>query len=550
MDTELNTDISIMENRILYIAQLLLESGEWNKSIDIQERLCISSAQFSRDLKKVRSLLSEYDIQIVSKPHYGIRIQGLEYDIRRCLSSIFKQLLENNSEDQEQLRIRSIIINECEIMNFTVSSFTLNNLIGYLYATYRRVENKLSIVISDVNKKSLGESDEYILASNILKKMQEIFHLQFTDDDIYSVTIQLRAVKVGNETNFMSLSLVEKMIKRIRSEYGIELENNLDFKMMLAVHITPLLERVKYKVDIKNPLLQDIKSKYLLEYDISICCAKIIEEEYQCILSEDEIANLAIYIKIALSQTATLKKKRILLVCSTGRGSVQLLKYQFEKKYGDTIELLEFCDIFQVSKLDLARYDAIFTTVMLTDGSIEANIPVFFVDSLMEIPDEKNIDMFLKTGSDFDSKLNFFREDMFFGDMDVPNQDTCIHEIVKRLKSVCNLPDDFEEAIKKREELTSTHFGNGCAAFPHPYKIMTNYSFISVTVLKRPIIWGEGKVQVVLLSSFEKKFIKNNQDVFNIISKIITKKKYTDLLINKPEYKSLQNIISIISKES
>lgn len=524
MDTELNTDISIMENRILYIAQLLLESGEWNKSIDIQERLCISSAQFSRDLKKVRSLLSEYDIQIVSKPHYGIRIQGLEYDIRRCLSSIFKQLLENNSEDQEQLRIRSIIINECEIMNFTVSSFTLNNLIGYLYATYRRVENKLSIVISDVNKKSLGESDEYILASNILKKMQEIFHLQFTDDDIYSVTIQLRAVKVGNETNFMSLSLVEKMIKRIRSEYGIELENNLDFKMMLAVHITPLLERVKYKVDIKNPLLQDIKSKYLLEYDISICCAKIIEEEYQCILSEDEIANLAIYIKIALSQTATLKKKRILLVCSTGRGSVQLLKYQFEKKYGDTIELLEFCDIFQVSKLDLARYDAIFTTVMLTDGSIEANIPVFFVDSLMEIPDEKNIDMFLKTGSDFDSKLNFFREDMFFGDMDVPNQDTCIHEIVKRLKSVCNLPDDFEEAIKKREELTSTHFGNGCAAFPHPYKIMTNYSFISVTVLKRPIIWGEGKVQVVLLSSFEKKFIKNNQDVFNIISKIITKK--------------------------
>ncbi|MFR7592055.1 MAG: BglG family transcription antiterminator [Longibaculum sp.] len=549
MNTESMNDLSITENRIIYIAQLLLETREWSKSIDLQEQVGVSPAQFSRDLKKVRSLLNEYGIQLISKPHYGMRIKGTEYDIRRCLSSIFKKLWEENDEDPEQNEIRSIIIKECEKMNFKVSSFTLNNLIGYLYAAFKRVENPLSIIESDTNKQSLVKSKEYVLAKNILKKLQETFGIMFSQEETLSVTIQLRAIKLENETSFISLSLVDKMIERIRKEYDIDLDNNLDFKMMLALHITPLLERVTYKVDITNPLLSEIKSKFLLEYDISICCAKVIEEEYNCLLSEDEIGNLAIYIKIALSQMSAQKRKRVLLVCSTGRGSVQLLKLQFARQYGDAIETLDFCDVFQVSQLDLSKYDAIFTTVMLKDKDVSLKLPVFFVDSLMEILDEKNIGVFLKTGSDLKSKLQFFREDMFFGDIDVSNQDDCIHEIVERLKKVCQLPDDFEEAIKKREELTSTHFGNGRAAFPHPYRIMTDYSFISVTVLKKPIVWGEGKVQVVLLSSFEKKFIKNNQDIFEIISKIITKKKYTDLLINKPVYETLQNIIFMINEE-
>lgn len=547
MDCQSYTDFSVSKNRILYIAKLLLESKEWIKSMDIQEQLGVSSAQFSRDLKKVRSLLDEYDIQVISKPHYGIHVKGKEYDVRRCLSSIFSQLWKNNGEDHEQLKIQAIIINACESLGFEISSFTINNLTGYLYATYKRLGYKLAIILSESNKSSLKNCKEYILAEKILLQMQEIFDFIFSEEDVYITAIQLRAMKIGNETNFISMSLVEKMIIRIRREYGIDLENNLDFKMMLAFHITPLLERVEYKIDIENPLLSEIKGKFLLEYDISLCCAKVIEEEYKCTLSEDEIGYLAIYIKIALSQLGIQKKKRILIVCSTGRGTVQLLKLQIETMYRDEIETLDFCDIFQIRKMDLSAYDVVFTTVMLPQDSILSNIPVFFVDSLMQITEEKNIGMFLKTGSDLKSKLNFFRKDMFFGDIEVPDQDACIHEIVKRLSNVCKLPEGFEEAVKKREELTSTYFENSRVAFPHPYRILSDYSFISVSVLKKPIFWSGGKVQVVLLSSFEKKFIKNNQDIFGIISKIITEKKYVDMLIGQPEYETLQKIVSMIA---
>jgi lichenan operon transcriptional antiterminator len=50
-----------------------------------------------------------------------------------------------------------------------------------------------------------------------------------------------------------------------------------------------------------------------------------------------------------------------------------------------------------------------------------------------------------------------------------------------------------------------TNFG-GSAAFPHPNRIMTLDTFVSVCVLKKPVQWGNGKVQLILLSSFEKGF--------------------------------------------
>lgn len=550
MGCESNINFSASENRVLFIAKLLLETDEWIKSIDVQDTLAISPAQLSRDLKKVRSLLAEYDIEIISKPHYGIHAQGKEYDIRRCLSSVFGQLWKNNGEDQEQLDIQSIIINTCSSLKFEVSSFIINNLTGYLYATYKRFGNKLAFVLSEENKNSLLSSIEYELAGKILSQMRLRFDFTYDEDDILIIAIQLRAMKVSNETNFISMSLVEKMIVRIRKEYGIDLEANLDFKMMLAVHITPLLERVEYKINIVNPLLAEIKSKFLVEYDISLCCAKVIEEEYKCVLSEDEIGYLAIYIKIALSQLASSKKKKVLLVCSTGRGTVQLLRLQIQTLYKEEIEALDFCDLYQIDKMDLSGYDAVFTTVMLPENSMLSSIPVFFVDSLMQIAEEKNIEMFLKKGIDINAKIGFFRKDMFFGDVDVPDQESCIHEMVSRLSKVCELPDDFEEAVKRREELTSTYFENSRVAFPHPYRILTDYSFISVFVLKKPIVWSRGKVQVVLLSSFEKKFIKNNQDIFEIISNIITENKYVDMLIERPEYETLQKIILMITSAS
>ena len=76
---------------------------------------------------------------------------------------------------------------------------------------------------------------------------------------------------------------------------------------------------------------------------------------------------------------------------------------------------------------------------------------------------------------------------------------------------------------------------------------MTDYSFVSVSVLKKPISWANGKVQVVLLSSFEKKFIKNYQDVFQIISKIITEKKYVDMLVEHPKYETLRQVVWMIT---
>lgn len=550
---ELQSQFALQENRVCYIAQRLLEADDWLKATQFQDEVGVSSAQLSRDMKRVRGCLQRYDLELQSKPHYGLRVAGTEYNIRMCLSYILKQKrklgegwMAEAAMDAELERIQQVVLECCDAAEFRLSNLMLENLTGYLYVACKRSRNRLDAALDPREKDALEGGQEYRIAEEIVRQISQNLRDSIQPEDVYYVAAHLRSVNVGGKANCISLTLVNKMVERIRQEYGIDLENNLDFKMMLALHVAPLMERVRYHIPLENPLLDEIKSKFLLEYDLSLCCAEVIEQECQSRLSEDEVGYVAIYIKLALNQIAQLKPKNILLVCATGRGSAQLMKYQLQQQYGAAIGQLDCCESIHLPDSDLSRYDAVFTTVPLAGTIASLNIPVFLVDSLMGRKDAESIGKFLSNGSNLGQILDCFRPELFFGVLDAADQGECIQLLCKKIREHRPLPEGFEEAVKIREQMASTNLGEGRVAFPHPCKIMTEETFISVAVLKRPIPWGEGRVQLVLLSSFEKKFIKQRQDVFKIISEIITNRKYAEMLIADPAYHTLIRIIKQI----
>ncbi len=551
-------DYSVQENRVSYLAHILLQSEEWIKSSEFIESMYVSKNQLTNDLNIVRNLLSQFEIKLVHKPHYGLKAVGEEYNIRLCLASILNQNISLNdltdikTKDKESNLnvldlIAKIIVTKCSDFGYELSSMILDSLVVHLYIAYKRVLNNQILQLKEDYKEEIRQDNAFALATSIVIQMQSELNIQFYDDEVYYVTIHLSSKRTAGDdishANKESMSLVDKMIKKIFQQYSIDFSANLDFKLMLALHVTPLLQRVKYHINLQNPLLFEIKEHFIVPYELAVCCASIINEEYACSLTEDEIGYFALHIKVALGQVSNVRKKDVLLVCSTGRGSAQLLKYQFMEQYKDSINRVECCDVLEIELKDLSNYDAIFTTVPLGKVGENIQVPVFLIDSLGFDTNRNEIKKFLDSfDPDNLEMIKYFPRELFFGIVDAENKEELIEQLCNRIGKVYNLPADFKELVMHREKLANTNFGSE-VAFPHPSKVVTSVTFISVALLKHPIDWGSGKVKLVLLSSFEKGFVKNNQDVFKVISSMISDKKYVDMLMLDPTYETLVKII-------
>ena len=543
------------EQRVSEIALLLLSENAWQKSEEFAEKLGLSASQFSKDLQQCRKLMKDFNLTIENKPYYGIRVEGKEIDRRKCLKYIYKQHRNEKaisiSYDSMIREIESIVLSECDKFGYTLHGVTLDNLVMHLFITLRRVERDQEISIPEEEKEMLANEEEFALATAIATAMQKCYQVEFHDDEVYYVVMHLSSKKilqsVDSITDSYVFSLVDRMLSRIWEEQGIDLSGDLNLRIMMALHLSPLIRRIRYNMKLENPLLEEIRKKLITSYELAQVCATVLNEEFHTHLSDDEIAYFALHIEIPLSERKT-SKQRILLVCSTGRGSAQLMKYNFERRYKDSIDNVDTCDVIDLKNIDMKNYDSVFTTIPLKpEDRQHILIPVFLIDALTnDIIGVKPEEVF-RTRKDISQLQKVFRKDMFFGQICVSDKEEAIEEICRRISVVYPLPEGFKNAVYEREQLAQTNFG-GRTAFPHPDKVMTEDTFVSVTVLKKPIDWGSGYVQIILLSSFSKGFIVKNQDVMEVISELIQNERVIDTLIKRPEYSTLMELMASFEK--
>lgn len=74
--------------RVAYILDDLLNRSDWVTVDELSEILYVSRKTISIDLKQAEEFLARFDLHIVRKSHYGIQIEGTEFNKRLCLASM------------------------------------------------------------------------------------------------------------------------------------------------------------------------------------------------------------------------------------------------------------------------------------------------------------------------------------------------------------------------------------------------------------------------------------------------------------------------------
>lgn len=527
------------ETRFDYLFQRFIDNQSYIKIDDLCDELYLSRTQLKISLKELRHYFNEYDLTIETKPHYGIFLKGSELNKRRAIAH-YKQYQKDIRITQQ---IKNILISCIANTDYTMSDNNLENLVSHLYIAYTRVLKHEYALIDSEWLESIQLEKEYELACAIMSLMSQMLNMEYREEEVAYLTMHLCGKNCHQQSHLYIdqeiLDLVKNILETLETESHISFTSDLNLQLALCLHIIPLLKRIQYATYMNNPLLQDIKKNLIVAYELAVKLSEVINQQYNCLLPEDEIAYFALHINLSLEQKKTsIHKKNILLICSSGVGSAKLLEYFFQENFSNYIHELKVCSLHELFDQDIHHYDCIFTTVPIQDT---LDIPIFMISHIMNAKDTVNITQNLKQLNHHDI-MQYFPPELFFTYESFPNKESAIHEIIQQCHQYYELPDCFEQLVLERENLSTTEF-NDLVAFPHSHQPVSSQTFVSITLLKKPLLWKNHKIRIILLSSIENQLLKDLDQFYEVISTIMSDSTIQWKLLNHSTYDYFQELI-------
>lgn len=92
------------------------------------------------------------------------------------------------------------------------------------------------------------------------------------------------------------------MLHEVEQELDLEIAYDEELIYGLCLHLKPAINRYKYDLTIKNPLLAEIKKNYQMSFDAAVIMGKYLSRHKGLDINEDEIGYLALHIGAALER--------------------------------------------------------------------------------------------------------------------------------------------------------------------------------------------------------------------------------------------------------
>ncbi|GIO24116.1 BglG family transcription antiterminator [Oceanobacillus sp. J11TS1] len=535
------------EERVNYIVRKLLLVNSYIKLEEIADELYISKSTLKNDLVEVRKRLKSFKLEIESKPYYGIKVKGKEMNLRFCLSEYLFNRKEIWVDMQNQLdficskeeinKIKTIILEEAKTNEIEMSDITLNNLSIHFAIACKRIKDKNYVLLAPKDFEGIYNQREYDVAKQIVTKIEIALNVSFPETEIAYIAIHLLGTNKIANTNLNKQefeSFVNNTLKDIINEILIKIDNRLNLRLQddeelfiaLGFHLKPAINRLRYGMNVRNPMLDEMKTKYPLAFDAAILASKVLRERLGIEMDEDEIGYIALHISVAMyRQKMNQCVKRCIIVCASGMGSAMLLKYKLQSIYFNRIVVVDTIDYYRLNETSLQNIDFILTTIPIEIG---LSVPIIYVNTILGTEDIGKIEDYLQNRTE--NKIDYVKEDLIFLQKDLQTKEEVIKFLVNEIKAAGYVDGSFGDSVLERERLSPTSFGN-LVAIPHPMTPLTSETLWALCTLKRPIDWGGNRVQFVCLLSLGENKTPDLQRMYEYLIEIVENEQKVKQLI-------------------
>lgn len=368
----------------------------------------VSDTVIGNDISKMNEFLLGFNLQL-HRGNKRLNITGLEKNIRKAVN----ELINNNNLLADDLEIKKSVADSYDLNYITsILEFIekkLDSSIAYPYNTNifshlfillkRSREGTMHIDAADEQldeeEKKLIEANQglYDLARTVIEKISSYLNTKLSTIEQFYLFQYLISSRLENNDSWKGAAIEEA--GKIADFYDEKLSKTLDvdlkndfYRNDLLNHIEPFIYRIKNEIAVKNELLPDI----VLEYPEIFAQVKKVSQEAEEIfglktISDDEIGFLTLYfVKFKEMQK---RKRRVLIMCSSGVGTSELLKVKVKKAFSD----IEIVDVLSSRKFknnleDYKNIDLILTTIHLSE---DITIPNILVNSVFTKQDEERV---------------------------------------------------------------------------------------------------------------------------------------------------------------
>ncbi|MEB7725603.1 BglG family transcription antiterminator [Mammaliicoccus fleurettii] len=533
-----NLNFNNQDSRIRYIMKKLLLDDHYTKLESLSESMFVSVGTLKNDLNEMRKILSQYEIEIVSRPNYGMKIIGKEFQIRYAIA----QFLLNNQHvnigftEDDIKSVKSYLIKLLSKYKIEIPEVKLDNLVTHINIAIVRIRNELMI-------EQQFQIEEQQLPNKLKSFFEEMIHfieyrfeLILPKKEMDYLYIHFVTTGIMNEVrniprNKMIETMIKHMLDHIKRIFYLDLTSDNNLKKNLYLHLCTSINRYKYKMNIRNPMLNEIKQNYPFAFDLGLVASKMIEKDLKVQISESEIGYLALHFEMALNRIETDKGKlNVILVCNSGLTSSQLIKYKLMQNFSNQIQISEIVELYNIHNADLEQADLIISTVPINDN---VDLPILYVNPIMSQQDLDKIQKFidLKDTHHLDELIEIIELKT-----KLDNKEDLLKYLNVQLEKKDLIYSGFIDSVKEREHHASTAYGN-LVAIPHPVMPLAKQTFIYMITMDKPIAWDDKEVQIIFCLGLKKNTTINLERMYQNLTDIIN------------DYNKVLNLIGSSSKE-
>ncbi|MFP3122069.1 BglG family transcription antiterminator [Ectobacillus funiculus] len=549
------------KERVMYIVRRLLSSPNYMKLEDLSEELYISKSTVNNLMKDVKKLLGKYQLMLEKRPNYGVRVTGDEFYIRSCMSEYYFNrdihipMLQNEQymlklfNSLEIDMVKEIVLRSLKEKGMGLSDQEFENLLAHILISIERIRSGSVMKEIDIDTKDIEHTKEYAISRNMLSELEKVFSIHFPYLEGIYITIRLLGTKVTSYPTSEASSkektvndMIQEIIQAVYEEMNIDVKHDEELKLNMAAHLYVALNRIKYGLNVRNPIIQDIKTHYPLAFEAGLIASNVIGGKINKEIEESETGYLAIHLGAAIERLKkTRKQKRCLIVCATGKGSAQLLKYKLIEHFGGLLDVVDVTSYYELKDCVLEMHiDFIISTVTI---DFDLPVPVTKVNTILGKDDVSKVrkNLYEQHSEDISSHV---KSELIFLQQHMDSREEVIQFLSDKIVKLNLASHTLCSSVLEREACSSTAFGN-LVAIPHPIKNISKETFVAFCSLVKPIDWGGTPVQLVCLFSVKENNTSDLQYLYDFLYNILDNNSTVDKMIscvNQKEFKRLVHV--------
>ncbi len=418
------------EERQRYILGELLATQEPVKSKYFIKKYQVSDGTLSNDLESIRVWCENYSIQMVRKTGLGIYLEGSEENFRQAIANVIYHSFDEkevfyllkgrhdkqtfqfdvfhgdkflNLIDEETMVIVENILSNIESMSHIKHMDSIYmRMVLHISLAIKRIQNKEKIIMDLWKLDKLQLLEEYTMAKEIAKHLEEAFDLIIPTEEIGFITIHLTKTNTFQQ-NEHTICAEDINLRKIIFNMVLNVERILNMSFHekeglvddILTHTLPMIKRLELQITIQNSQMNYIKEEYQQIFEaVGNSCAELKTVCNLKKIPEEEIAFISMYFCASMENHKILDTiVRVVVACPSGIGTSRMLAVNVKKNFS-TIQIVDVISVMDISEEFLKQHNV---DMVISTMELQIIFPVVIVNPILRDADKKKIETALET---------------------------------------------------------------------------------------------------------------------------------------------------------